>query len=301
MAAKIKNLEDLHPTQNPRHPHKRSYLPNNANTHTEALLRSQPSSQRALSSPHSSCKQTFSRPHDPYTEKCCRSQKTSSISLPRPRLIGFIHSPHQTSVDSTMRLATSQEIRTWLHQRGLGGYVPVIDAPPHPDTQEIARRIHPDTVTNNIIRPTLDLKCGGEHEVEMQPHTTLKEYFGMYSISGKAYHTYGGPNKFFGEISRILMEYAFAHKNPTSMPLNKTAIIIREYQGGTVDWGILTGEGVCATLESFQSGKRFLPVMVHYLMVLYPPPSTSPRCALTSLTPPPRREQQKTLALTQVE
>ena len=54
-------------------------------------------------------------------------------------------------------------------------------------------------------------------------------------------------------------------------------------------------------LESFQSGKRFLPVMVHYLMVLYPPPSTSPRCALTSLTPPPRREQQKTLALTQVE
>ena len=77
----------------------------------------------------------------------------------------------------------------------------------------------------------------------------------MYSISGKAYRTYGGPNKFFGEISRILMEYAFAHTNPTSMPQNKVAIMIREYQGGTVDWGILTGEGVCATLESFQSGK----------------------------------------------
>ena len=79
-------------------------------------------------------------------------------------------------------------------------------------------------MTNNIIRPTLDLKCGGEHEVEMQPHTTLKEYFGMYSISGKAYRTYGGPNKFFREIARILMEYAFAHTNPTSMPQNKAAI-----------------------------------------------------------------------------
>ena len=97
------------------------------------------------------------------------------------------------------------------------------------------------------------------------------------------------------------MEYAFAHKNPTSMPLNKTAIIIREYQGGTVDWGILTGEGVRVALESFQSGKRFLHVLAHYLMVLYPPPSTSPRRALPSPTPPPRRQREKSLALTQVE
>ena len=110
-------------------------------------------------------------------------------------------------------------------------------------------------MTNNIIRVALDLKRGGEHEVEIPPHTTLKEYFGMYSIPGKVYCTYIGPNKFFGEIARILMEYAFVHTNPTSMPQNKVAIIIREYQGGTVDWGILTGEGVRAALESFQSGK----------------------------------------------
>ena len=128
-------------------------------------------------------------------------------------------------------------------------------------------------MTNNIIRVALDLKRGGEHEVEIPPHTTLKEYFGMYSISGKAYRTYGGPDKFFGEIVRILMEYAFVHTNPTSMPHNKAAIIIREYQGGTVDWGILIDEGVHAALESFQSGKRLLPVLTDYLTVLYPPPS----------------------------
>ena len=108
----------------------------------------------------------------------------------------------------------------------------------------MARRIHPDKVTNNIIRATLDLKRGGEHDVEIPPHTVLKDYFGLYSMFGKAYRTYGGPDNFFGEIARILMEYAFAHTNPTSMPQKKAAIIIKEYQGRTVDWGILTGEGV---------------------------------------------------------
>ena len=98
-----------------------------------------------------------------------------------------------------------------------------------------------------MIRAALDLKRGGEHEVEIPPSTTLKEYFGMYSISGKAYRTYGGPNKSFGEIAHILIEYAFVHTNPTSMPQNKAAIIIREYEGDKIDWGIITGEGVCAT------------------------------------------------------
>ena len=97
----------------------------------------------------------------------------------------------------------------------------MIDALAHPDAQAVARRIHPHTVTNNIIRATLDLKRGGDHEVEIPPSTTLKEYFGVYSISGKAYRTYGGSNKAFGEIARILMEYAFVHTNPTSMPQNK--------------------------------------------------------------------------------
>ena len=130
-----------------------------------------------------------------------------------------------------MPLAASQETRSWLQERGLGGYLRVIDAPAHPDAQVIARRIHPHTVTNNMIRATLDLKRGGEHEVEIPPSTTLKEYFGTYSISGKAYRTYNGSNKAFGEFACILMEYAFVHTNPTSMPYNKVAIIISAYEG----------------------------------------------------------------------
>ena len=117
----------------------------------------------------------------------------------------------------------------------MGGYLRVIDAPPHPEAHEIAQQLHPDTVTNNIIRSALDLQCDGEKDFKVPPHTILKDYFGVYSVSRKAYHTYRGLNKFFGEITRILMEYAFAHTNPTNMPQKKAAIIIKAYQGRTVD------------------------------------------------------------------
>ena len=80
----------------------------------------------------------------------------------------------------------------------------------------------------------------------------LKEYFGEYFASGKAYRTYGGPNRTFGEITCILMEYAFVHMNPTSMPENKSTIIISAYEGNKIDWGIITGEGLRAALTSFQ-------------------------------------------------
>ena len=56
-----------------------------------------------------------------------------------------------------MPLEVSKELRTWLHRHGLGGYLRVIDAPPHPEAQEIARWPHPDPVTNNLIRSTLGL------------------------------------------------------------------------------------------------------------------------------------------------
>ena len=45
------------------------------------------------------------------------------------------------------------------------------------------------------------------------------------------------------------------------MPQNKAAIIISEYEGNKIDWGIITGEGVRAALASFQSGKKLLSVI----------------------------------------
>ena len=138
-----------------------------------------------------------------------------------------------------------------------------------------------------MIRAALDRKRGGEHEIEIPPSMNLKEYFGTYSRSGKAYRTYGGSNKAFREIAHILMEYAFVHTNPTSMPQNKVAIIISEYEGNKIDWGIITGEGVRAALASFQSGKKLLSSMTHLLTVLYPPPLSFPR----TLSSPPQPQK----------
>ena len=57
-----------------------------------------------------------------------------------------------------MPLTASAETRTWLQERELGGHLKVIDAPSHPDTQAVARRISPETITNNVIRAALDLQ-----------------------------------------------------------------------------------------------------------------------------------------------
>ena len=57
-----------------------------------------------------------------------------------------------------MPLAASQETRAWLQERGLRGYLKMIDVPAHPDTQAVARRIHLDTITNYVIRAALDLQ-----------------------------------------------------------------------------------------------------------------------------------------------
>ena len=152
----------------------------------------------------------------------------------------------------------------------MGGYLKIINAPAHPDTQVVA---------------ALDLQRGGDHDVDIPPASKLKEYFGEYSASRKAYRTYGGPKRTFGENARILMEYAFVHTNPTSMPQNKAAIIINAYEGNRIDWGIITGEGLRAALALFKSGKKMLSVLTHFLTFLYPPSSLPSPRALTS--PPP--------------
>ena len=166
----------------------------------------------------------------------------------------------------------------------MGCYLKIIDAPAHPDAQQVGKNVCPEAITNNVIRQALKLQRGGDHDVAIPSAAKLKEYFGEYSASGKAYRTYGGPKKVFGEIARILMEYAFVHTNPTSIPQNKAAIIIIAYEGHRVDWGIITGEVLRAAIASYQSGKKMLSVISHFLTVLFPPASLpSPR----KLTSPP--------------
>ena len=76
------------------------------------------------------------------------------------------------------------------------------------------------------------------------------------------------------------------HTNPTSMSQNKAVIIISAYEGHRIDWGIIIGEGLCAAIASYQSGKKMLSVVSHFLTVLFPPSSLPSPRKLTSPPPP---------------
>ena len=86
------------------------------------------------------------------------------------------------------------------------------------------------------------------------------------------------------------------HTNPTRMPQNKATVIISAYEGHRIDWGIITGEGLRAAVASFQSGKKMLSVVTHFLTVLLPPSSLPSPRKLTS-PPPPRRPREKLVAI----
>ena len=137
MLEEIQNLGYISPTQNPRHPHKRGYH-TDVHTHTEALPGSHPSSKQALSRSHTFCKQTLPHAHTRCTDSPslsdCLSRSPKDGTEPRPRFrTSSSILPSQSSHDSTMPLEVSQEIRTWFQKCGLGGYLHVIDAPPHPE------------------------------------------------------------------------------------------------------------------------------------------------------------------------
>ena len=77
----------------------------------------------------------------------------------------------QDSLDSAMPLKVSKDLRTWMPTRhGFSVYLNVYDAPAHPQAQAIAKNIHPDTISNNMIHATLT--CSGRRTRHRRPLTT---------------------------------------------------------------------------------------------------------------------------------
>ena len=190
----------------------------------------------------------------------------STQTLSRPRSPSIAPNPST----STMSFEVSTELRSWLTTHGLAGYLQVYDADAHPRALAIAAKIHPGTITNDIIRSALRLPRGGEYNVEAPPHQILEKYFGEYSLSPKAHRMHGSPNKLFGDLAHFFLKYMCIHQNPHSMPKKKAGLIILAHEGRKIDWGCITGEGIRAALASFKTGKRFLPVLAQYTAVLYP-------------------------------
>ena len=143
MPPTTRNLQDPLLAQIPRRSIKKQ-LPNHT-THREVFLHTQlpslPSSQASSRSQHShcshrSCSQALSCPRSPSAEP----RPSPSLPLSLPCFILLPQSSTQNP-DSIMPLATSQETHSWLQERGLGGYLRVIDALAHPD----AKRSHAES------------------------------------------------------------------------------------------------------------------------------------------------------------
>ena len=81
----------------------------------------------------------------------------------------------------------------------------------------------------------LRLQRGGEHDIEAPPQHILEQLFGEFSVFAKAYRTHGGPNEFFRDLARFLLEFSCVHANAYSMPKKKASIIITAYQSGAID------------------------------------------------------------------
>ena len=153
-----------------------------------------------------------------------------------------------------MPFEVSTELHSWLNSHGLEGYLQVYDADAHPRALAIAGKIHPGTITNDMIRTALRLQRGGEYDIDAPPQHILEKYFGEYSLSAKAHRMHGGPNELFGDLAHFFLEYVCIHQNPHSMPKKRAGLIILAYEGRKIDWGCITGDGIRAALASFKTG-----------------------------------------------
>mgnify|MGYP007007540640 CR=1 FL=1 len=79
------------------------------------------------------------------------------------------------------------------------------------------------------------------------------------------------------------------------MPKKKAGLIILAHEGRKIDWGCITGEGIRAALASFKSGKRFLPVLAQYTVVLYPQEPQPARQPLALTAPPAKTKRRHTV------
>ena len=102
----------------------------------------------------------------------------------------------------------------------LQGFIQVAEAPPHPNSHEMATQINVDTITNATIRKKLGLSPTREGYFEIPPTEVLERYFGGHSASAKAYKT------------QLALD---------CLPRQKVGVIITTFEGKPADWGVFMG------------------------------------------------------------
>ena len=102
-----------------------------------------------------------------------------------------------------MPILVSNRLRQWLHNKGLQGYLRVVDVEPHPRAAEIVNQIDVAKITNKQVRRFWNLKREGFNAMDPLKPKVLRSYFGEYSPLAKAYKTQGGEEELFQEVVKF--------------------------------------------------------------------------------------------------
>ena len=195
-----------------------------------------------------------------------------------------------------MPIPVSDELREWLHERNLQGFIKVAEAEPHPQAEELVEQLDITKVTTKKIRNALQLPRGGFDAVKQPSSEALRSYFGEYSPSAKAYQTYGGKEEFFHEVARFLLEVAFVSPRFYCMPKKRAGFIIATYEKEDFNWPLLSGEALREQLQGVKTGKPMKQIFARWLSVLFPVQESEIPVPIQSRRPPivqaPRRHRQ---------
>ena len=169
-----------------------------------------------------------------------------------------------------MPIPVSEELRLWLHERNLQGFIKVAEAEPHPQAEELVQQLDITKVTTKKIRNALQMPRGGFDAVKKPSSEALQSYFGEYSPSAKAYQTYGGRDEFFHEVARFLLEVGFVSPRFYCMPKKRAGFIIAAYEKEDFNWPLLSGEALREQLQGVKTGKPMKQIFGRWLSVLFP-------------------------------
>ena len=158
-----------------------------------------------------------------------------------------------------MTIDISLAMQRWLQDKGLAYYIRVAEVLPHPNSQDMARKLNIDTITNASIRKKLGLFRSGECHFEIPATGALERYFGEYSVLAKAYRTRDATDPFFCELAKFLLEVGSVHTNAFRMPKQNAAIFIATFQGHTIDWGVIKGPALRMVSMCSRPGRNFAP------------------------------------------
>ena len=120
----------------------------------------------------------YSEPSCPSSPKLCFSVFHRYRSSNCADLQPSSTSDSEQANTEVMPIPVSDELRLWLHERNLQGFIKVAEAEPHPQAEELVQQLDITKVTTKKIRNALQMPRGGFDAVKKPSSEALQSYFG---------------------------------------------------------------------------------------------------------------------------